>query len=85
MFDKLGWADYECLIDKPDAEIRGLAGVTMGEKSNLIRWRDELIDDLRENDIFVLIDEFNQGNEGRGFKKTSEGEVSVGIDKVFLE
>jgi hypothetical protein len=69
----------------PDAEIRGLAGVTMGEKSNLIRWRDELIDDLRENDIFVLIDEFNQGNEGRGFKKTCEGEVSVGIDKVFLE
>jgi hypothetical protein len=36
----------------------------MGEKQNLIRWRDELIDDLRENDIFVLIDEFNQGNEG---------------------
>ena len=59
----------EKLISLSEEKLKKLKGMSNFETKQLCLWRQRLIDDSRERDMFKLIDDFNI-NQNK-FKKTA--------------
>lgn len=58
--------DDKKLLVLSDKDIKNIGTLTNFEKQQLRLWRDHLLEEARERDIFRLIEDFNENN----FKKT---------------